>query len=101
LSLVALLILGGCKFQTANLFNNSSKGEEQKLVKAEITFTNGQTIVTYLSSLGIDPKAQVYVGGSSANYMYDEHGNVTGVFNYQQIIYIKVLKTDKGLKTNQ
>ena len=92
LLLAGSLFIGGCKFQTASLFNNSSAEEGQKLIKVEITFTNNQKIVTYINNLGIDRNAQVYVGGSSANYMYDEHGNVVGVFNYQQIIYIKVLK---------
>jgi hypothetical protein len=41
--------------------------------------------------LGIDPEAQVYVGGPSLNYMYDQDGNVIGSYNYQNVLYMQVL----------
>jgi len=91
LLLAAILLLSGCKLDTARLFKSASGKDEQPLIRAEVVFTDGKTLVTYLKTMGIEDGGKVYVGGSSSTNMYDPKGNITGVINYQHVLYIKVL----------
>ena len=90
LLLVAIIALSGCKLDTSKLIHPSKEKKEQ-LIKVEIVFTDGEKLVTYLKQLGLESDARVYVGGPSTNYYYDARGNVMGVFNYQRVLYIRLL----------
>lgn len=95
LILVGMLILAGCGLNTGNLTKSAGE-DEQPLIKAEIVFTDGKTLVTYLKTMGIEENGKVYVGGSSSTNMYDAKGNITGVINYQHVLYIKILPAKSG-----
>jgi len=90
LLLITVIALSGCKLDTSKLIH-SSKEKKEKLIKVEIVFTDGEKLVTYLKQLGLESDARVYVGGPSTNYYYDVRGNVIGVFNYQRVLYIRLL----------
>ncbi|NLX02448.1 MAG: hypothetical protein GXY40_07955 [Syntrophomonadaceae bacterium] len=90
LLLVTIIALSGCKLDTSKLIHPSKEKKEQ-LIKVEIVFTDGEKLVTYLKQLGLESDARVYVGGPSTNYYYDARGNVMGVFNYQRVLYIRLL----------
>ena len=90
LLLVTIIALSGCKLDTSKLIHPSKEKKEQ-LIKVEIVFTDGEKLVTYLKQLGLESGARVYVGGPSTNYYYDARGNVMGVFNYQRVLYIRLL----------
>jgi len=89
--LLATILLGGCRFDTAKVFKSATGKDEQPLIRAEVVFTDGKTLVTYLKTMGIEDSGKVYVGGSSSTNMYDAKGNITGVINYQHVLYIKIL----------
>ncbi len=90
LLLVTIIALSGCKLDTNKLIH-PSKDKQEKLIKVEIIFTDGEKLVTYLKQLGLESNARVYVGGPSTNYYYDARGNVMGAFNYQRVLYIRLL----------
>ena len=90
LLLVTIIALSGCKLDTSKLIHPSKEKKEQ-LIKVEIVFTDGEKLVTYLKQLGLESGARVYVGGPSTNYYYDARGNVVGAFNYQRVLYIRLL----------
>jgi len=90
LLLITVIALSGCKLDTSKLIH-SSKEKKEKLIKVEIVFTDGEKLVTYLKQLGLESDARVYVGGPSTNYYYDVRGNVIGAFNYQRVLYIRLL----------
>lgn len=102
LLLVSLLAAGGCKTDVNKWLKSASGQDEQPLVRAEVVFTDNKTLVTYLKTLGIEDQGKVYVGGSSSTNTYDAKGNITGVLNYQHVLYIKVLPagSDEADKTN-
>ena len=79
-----------CKIDTSKLIHPGKEKKEQ-LIKVEIVFTDGEKLVAYLKQLGLESDARVYVGGPSTNYYYDAHGNVIGAFNYQRVLYIRLL----------
>lgn len=91
LLLAAMLLLSGCKVDTAKLLKSATGKAEQPLIRVEIVFTDNKTLVAYLKTMGIEDSGKVYVGGSSSTNMYDAKGNITGVLNYQHVLYIKVL----------
>jgi hypothetical protein len=64
---------------------------EPQLIQVELFFTDKETLVTYVKGLGIEEEGKVFAGGSSMNYIYDKEGNVIGAFNYQRLIYAKIL----------
>jgi len=90
LLLLTIIALSGCKFDTSKLIH-SGKEKKEQLIKVEIVFTDGEKLVAYLKQLGLESDARVYVGGPSTNYYYDAHGNVIGAFNYQRVLYIRLL----------
>ena len=90
LLLITVIALSGCKLDTSKLIH-SSKEKKEKLIKVEIVFTDGEKLVTYLKQLGLESDARVYVGGPSSNNYYDARGNVIGAFNYQRVLYIRLL----------
>lgn len=81
----------GCNFDAQKLIKPSTTADEEKLFKAEIVFSSEDKITAYIKSLGIEKQGQVYVGGASLCYLYDAQGNVIGSYNYQKVLYIKIL----------
>ncbi|HQA07601.1 MAG TPA: hypothetical protein PLP71_03320 [Syntrophomonadaceae bacterium] len=87
------LLVSGCQFDPGRL--TKSVGEENdKLIRVEIVFTDDQTLIGYVKDLSITPDSKVYVGGSSTNYLYDAQGNIVGAYNYQRVLYMKVLPAE-------
>ncbi|MEN6351147.1 MAG: hypothetical protein ABFD08_17355 [Syntrophomonas sp.] len=94
--LLSLLFLcSGCNFDPGSLLQSSSVQNEDKPFKAEIVFGENDKIVGYIKSLGIEDDGQVYIGGASLNYLYDKNGNIIGSYNYQKVLYIKILAENK------
>lgn len=95
LLLLLLLPLGGCKYDFSQILGIPSGQSQAELFKVRIYFTDGQTIESYIKELGIHKEGKVYVGGSSLNYLYDAQGNIVGSYNYQRVLYIKVIPAQK------
>ncbi|MEN6326987.1 MAG: hypothetical protein ABFD18_12385, partial [Syntrophomonas sp.] len=92
LVLVCSMLLGsGCNFDAKKLIKPSTTADEEKLFKAEIVFSSQDKVRAYIKSLGIEKQGQVYVGGASLCYLYDAQGKVIGSYNYQKVLYIKIL----------
>lgn len=87
--LLAFLLISGCEFDSSKLIQ---KKDTPRLIKAEISFANGEKLTGYIDSLGIEGSGKVYVGGSSLNYLYDKNGKIIGSYNYHEVAYIKTLK---------
>jgi len=92
------LVSSGCDSNLQNLFHSSTKNDGKELIKAEIVFTDGERLEGYIKDLGIESDGKMYVGGSSLNYIYDADGNVVGSYNYQRVLYIKILPEKKDEK---
>lgn len=90
---LAVLICSGCDTGLA-LDKLNLQGEEEAvaLVKVDIHFDSPEHIVCWVTDLGISANEDVYSGGSSRCYYYDEDGNIKGVFNYQRVTYIEKLE---------
>lgn len=99
LSLVVLLILltvgaAGCGYNYRSLLPGA-RNDEAALIRVRIRFVDQAEIPScYVKSLGIDLEAQVYAGGPSSNYIYDQDRNIIGSFNYQNVLYMMVLPDD-------
>jgi len=89
--LMGLLATGGCKFSFNQLLQKTQK-QEAELIKAEIHFTSNDYTVGYVKSLGVEEDGEIYIGGASVNYIYDQKGKVVGSFNYARVEYIKIIK---------
>lgn len=96
-NLTAVLILGlllggviGCNANLSQLFQKTPSQQEQ-LIRVNIQFTNQREVNCYVKTLGLEKDAQVYTGGPSSNYMYDRNGQITGSFNYQQVLFMSIL----------
>ncbi|MDI9480733.1 MAG: hypothetical protein WAO57_10315 [Syntrophomonadaceae bacterium] len=87
------MMVSGCQFDASQLIRPNEEVQD-KLIRVEIVFTDDKTLVGYVKQLAIDPESKVYVGGSSANYLYDVEGNVVGVFNYQRVLYMNILPAE-------
>lgn len=87
------LVVSGCQFDPSRL-TQSVREEEDKLIRVEIVFTDDQTLIGYVKDLAIDPDSKIYVGGSSTNYLYDAQGNIVGAYNYQRVLYMKILPAE-------
>jgi len=87
---IIMAAAAGCSGEPGSWLQKA-KGPEPQLIKVHIQFTNQKDLVCYVKSLGIEKDAQVYTGGPSANNMYDRNGNITGSFNYQQVMYMEIV----------
>ncbi|MDD2620167.1 MAG: hypothetical protein PHC92_05820 [Syntrophomonadaceae bacterium] len=87
----SLLYVSGCDFDVKRLLEPSTAVSEEKLFKAEIVFSSTDKVVAYIKSLGVEKNGQVYVGGASLCYLYDSQGNIIGSYNYQRVLYIKII----------
>ncbi len=95
LMLLFLLPLGGCSYDFSEILGIPSGSSQPELIKAKIYFTDGQSLETYIKDLGIQQDGKVYVGGSSLNYLYDSRGNIVGSYNYQRVLFIKVIPSSE------
>jgi len=94
LLLAMVLLTSGCDYNYKQLLAKTASSDES-LIKVQIVFVNDIQTVCYVRSLGLEEKGQIYLGGSSLNYMYDRNGNILGSFNYMQVVYMKILP-DEG-----
>lgn len=92
---IITLFIGGCELDSQNILKPASSDKDE-LIKVEITFTDDQKLIGYVKSLGNQKDSVVYVGGSSLNYLYDSNGNITGSFNYQRVLYMKIITEAKS-----
>jgi len=90
LLLAGLLAAAGCGYDFKQLVKNGE--EEAPLMKVEIHFANNDDLTTYVKSLGVEKDGEVYVGGASVSYMYNEKGQIIGSYNYARVEYMKILK---------
>ncbi len=93
LLLLFLLPLGGCDYNFSEILGIPKGSDQPELIKAKIYFTDGQSLETYIKDLGIQQDGKVYVGGSSLNYLYDAKGNIVGSYNYQRVLFIKIVSS--------
>ena len=89
--LLCFLFLSGCNYNISGLLGKSVKSHQDELIKAKIYFTDDQIVEAYIKDLGVQQDGKVYVGGSSLNYLYDAQGNIVGCYNYQRVLYIKII----------
>jgi len=82
--------MAGCTFDYRSLLQKTSS-PETPLMRVQIQFTDGEKVICYVKSLGLDKNATVYAGGPSLNYMFDRDGNIIGSYNYQRVLYITIL----------
>lgn len=96
--LIALLLAGAAVASGCNAgfspeqFNIMGKQEALVMQKVTIHFENQEHIEVWVSDLGISADEDVYSGGSSRCFYYDEDGNVAGVFNYQKVTFIEKME---------
>lgn len=90
-----LLFVTGCNTQFNNIIPDK-KNIAEDLLKVEITFTDGQSLIGYVKQLGIEQQqGRVYVGGSSLNYLYNQKGEVIGSYNYQRVLYMMIMPQEE------
>ena len=93
-SIILLLFLAaGCKVDWKSVLPHEESKPE--LVKVEITFEGGKTLTGYLKDLQLEKDSVVFIGGVTSTNLYDARGNIVGVFNYNRVLFIKVLKEQK------
>ncbi|HPF43236.1 MAG TPA: hypothetical protein PKV15_00915 [Syntrophomonadaceae bacterium] len=92
--LLIALCIGGCDFDPRDYWGQD-RDEKDQLIKVEIFFTDDEQLTGYVKNLGIEKDGTVYVGGSSLNYLYDKNGNIVGSFNYQRVLYMKIINEAK------
>lgn len=81
------LMLGGCRdWKLPEIDNNQ---DLPPLVKVEISFRDGTKLQGYMRGLKLGEDTTVYIGGQTATSLYDADGNVTAIFNYAQVTFIK------------
>jgi hypothetical protein len=93
--LLVFMIVGlvGCNVDYKQLVQKT-KSQEEQLIRVQIQFTDQQQTVCYVKSLGLEKEGQIYTGGASLNYMYDREGRIIGSFNYQRVLFMKILAVD-------
>lgn len=87
--LLILLSSSGCNYNFGKLLQSDK--EEDQLIKVEIHFANNDNLTAYVKSLGVEKEGEVYIGGASVSYLYDQKGKIIGSFNYAKVEYIKIL----------
>ncbi|HPT68929.1 MAG TPA: hypothetical protein PKW50_02205 [Syntrophomonas sp.] len=88
--LLAALSITGCKLNIQQLWQKTQPAEPE-LLNVEMHFTNGDVVYGYVKSMGIADEGEVYNGGSSINYFYDQQGKIIGSFNYSRLEYMKLI----------
>lgn len=81
------LFVGGCTdWKLPEIGNNQ---ELPPLVKVEISFRDGNKLQGYMRGLRLGEDTTVFIGGQTTTNLYDADGNVTAIFNYAQVTFIK------------
>ncbi|PKM76387.1 MAG: hypothetical protein CVU90_12795 [Firmicutes bacterium HGW-Firmicutes-15] len=95
--LLMFMIVGvaGCNADYNQLLQKT-KIPEEPLIRVQIQFTDQKQTICYVKSLGLEEKGQIYTGGASLNYMYDREGKIIGSFNYQRVVYMKILTDEES-----
>lgn len=88
---LAMLMLSGCKLNVQQLWQKTQP-EEPAMLNVEMHFANGDVVVGYVKSMGIEEDGLVYNGGSSLSYIYNEQGKIVGSFNYARLEYMKLVQ---------
>jgi len=84
------MLLAGC---TGLKLPRIGSGRDQPaLVKVEIVFRDGSKLNGYMRGLKLGEDSTVYIGGATSTNLYDRKGNLHAVFNYAQVLYIKVVE---------
>lgn len=96
LLLIIILNSSGCNWDIQKLIRPQSQEHQKQLIKVQIFFTDDETITGYVKGLGIEENGRVYVGGSSLNYLYDANGTIVGAYNYQRVLYMKIISGKTG-----
>ncbi len=81
------MVLGGC-----NDWKMPEIGNDQDLpplVKVEVAFRDGSKLQGYMRGLGLGEDTTVLIGGQTTTNLYDADGNLTAIFNYAQVTFIK------------
>ncbi len=88
-ALIAILVFfaGGCA--KMNLPQSGKEQDLPPLVKVEVAFRDGTRIQGYMRGLALGEDSTVYIGGQTTTNLYDAKGEVTAIFNYAQVLYIK------------
>jgi hypothetical protein len=88
--LLITLSITGCQLNVQQLWQKAQPAEPE-LLNVEMHFANGDVVYGYVKSMGIDDEGEVYNGGSSINYFYDQQGRIIGSFNYSRLEYMKLI----------
>ncbi len=83
------LLAAGCTEIKLPSFTDDD--EQPALVKVKIVFRDGEALDGYVRGLAMGEDSKIYIGGATATPVYDAAGNVTGVVNYNQVLYMKVV----------
>ncbi|HEX3011389.1 MAG TPA: hypothetical protein VHQ70_05025 [Syntrophomonadaceae bacterium] len=92
---VLLLAVGGCKMNFGRLYQ-PQQNDKAEMVKVIIYFTDGKELTGYVENLGMEGSSKIYTGGSSVNNVYDRSGKIIGCFNYQHVLYMKILPENEN-----
>lgn len=90
---IAALIVIACLIPGCDVNWHTSPFQQKprmNLVKVEITFDRQNKVQGYVNGLG--QQGMTYNGGATVTNLYDAKGRVTGVFNYNRVMYIKRVK---------
>ena len=88
--LLTALSITGCKLEVKQLWQKTQPAEP-KLLNVELHFRSSDVVYGYVKSMGIADEGEVYNGGSSLNYIYNEKGKIIGSFNYANLEYMKLV----------
>ncbi|HPF20871.1 MAG TPA: hypothetical protein PLC88_05985 [Syntrophomonas sp.] len=89
--LLAMMTLSGCKIDFQKLWQKTQPSEPP-LFHVEMHFANGDVVVGYVKSMGIEDDGIIYNGGSSLSYIYNEQGTIVGSLNYARLEYMQLVQ---------
>jgi len=92
LILLAVGLVIGFSTEWPQVTGTKQTDKDLPLLKVEIHFSDGSMLVGYVKELGISKEGTVYVGGLARDYLYDAEGHIVGVFNYDHVSYMKLIK---------
>ncbi|MBP1761267.1 MAG: hypothetical protein H6Q64_809 [Firmicutes bacterium] len=88
--LLVTLSITGCQLNVQQLWQKTQPAEPE-LLNVEMHFTSGSVVYGYVKNLGIGEEDEVFNGGSSVCYIYDQQGKIIGTFNYSRLEYMKLI----------
>ncbi|NLG31963.1 MAG: hypothetical protein GX550_00400 [Syntrophomonadaceae bacterium] len=93
--LILAIVISGCEMDIKQLPGFTRADTQEELIKVDIVFTDGQSLRAYVRSLGINSQSRVFVGGSSVSYFYNQQGEILGSYNYQRVLYMKIVPEEE------